>query len=306
MAELPLTGNGLAHPNRIAAMLCGLLSLVLYGGELLAQSAAGNDVPTKVERGLTGSYRFSYLGKPLQAKSQRDSDAPLGIRLAASSEDRQRYEVKFLGNKEGTYDLRLLMEHVDGSEVTDLAPIPVEIVSMLPKDQRSDLFESANFEPTVWGGYRLSLGLIGLIWLGVPIAYFIRKSLLAKPIIELAIVEPPPTFADQLRPLVEAAASRTLSVREKGRLELLLVHYWRERIAIQSIDMASAIRQLRSHPEAGPLVTTVERWLHQSEASVDDSERSPDSIVELLKPYRGAVPLDETPTLVGETGSTSP
>lgn len=269
-------------------------SLIVFNGtlELQAQSNTISTIQAKVERGITGAYRFKYAGTPLKAKPQLDSDAPIGIRLSTSPSNSQSYEVRFLGIKEGNYDLLALMEHVDGTEVRDLAPILVEIVSMLPKDERSDLFEAAAFQPKVWGGYRLSVCLIGLIWLSIPIVVLVRRSMQAKPIVVAPVVEVPPTFADQLKPLVESAAAGTLSVREKGRLELLLVHYWRERISLQGVDMANAIRQLRSHPEAGQLITKVEKWLHQSESAGTDLDGSPSSIVELLKPYRGSAVID--------------
>ena len=265
----------------------------IVSSPLPAQTSEARVSQSKVERGLTGLYRFEYAGKPLQAKSQRDTDAPLGMRLSSSPEDRKQYEAKYVGNREGSYDLRLLMEHVDGSEITDLGPMLVQIVSTLPKDLRSDLFETADFQPSLWGGYRMVLGAVALIWLSIPIGISIRRSMRSKPQEDPQVVEPSPTFADQIKPLIEAAVSQTLTVREKGRLELLLVHYWRERVSLQSLDMASTIQQLRSHPEAGPLVTSLERWLHQSEMEADASRPSPDTIVDLLKPYRGSAPIVE-------------
>ena len=255
---------------------------------------AGTAAEVQGERGLTGIYVFDYSGKGLRSKTQRDSDAPIWIRLVASAKDLHHYEAKFLGTVEGVYDLRLLMEHVDGSDVTDMAPIQVRILSTLPKDHRSDLFEVAEFKPSFFGGYRLAIVLVSLAWLSIPLVAFIRRSLRTVPPVELAVVECPLSFADQLQPLIEAAASRTLSIPEKGRLELLLLHYWRERATPQSIDIASAIRGLRSHPEAGRLVTTVERWLHQSDSLEAESDRSPDAIVELLKPYRSLAAVDES------------
>ena len=215
------------------------------------------------------------------------------LRLSISPEDRHRYEAKFLGTVEGIYDLRPLMEHVDGSEVTEMTPIQVSIVSMLPKDHRSDLFDAAEFKPSFWGGYRLALVLVSLVWLSIPIFLAIRRSIRVVRPVNISFQEPLPSFADQLQPLIEAAASRRLSIREKGRLELLLLHYWRERTTFKSADIASAIRGLRAHPEAGMLVATVERWLHQSDMIGDEVDRSPEAIVELLKPYRSLATFDE-------------
>ncbi len=241
---------------------------------------------SKVERGITGTRQFPYSGKPLRAKPQRDAEASIVLRLTALPNDSKTYEAKFLGNKVGTFNLHANIEHEDGSKVTDLPPLAIEIVSTLPKDQRSDLFEAAAFEPKVWGGYRLSIVLFGLIWLSIPVIVLIRRAMKPKAVVMPQVVEAVPTFADKLKPLVEAAAAGSLSVREKGQLELLLVHYWRERISLQGVDMASTISQLRVHPEAGQLVTTVERWLHQS---ADGDECSAQSIMKLLEPYRGDI-----------------
>ena len=293
---LPKMGRGGGILNVCILYLVCILALNPIAN---AQSVAPTSTTTtvKVERGITGIHRFTHLGKPLKAKPQRDAESPIGIRLSTSVSDSHQYEARFLGNKEGVYDLRALMEHVDGSEPSDVPAMSVEIVSTLPKDQRSDLFESATFKPKVWGGYRLSLYLLGLLWLSVPIIYFIRRSMRPKAVAVVPVLQSQPTIADQLRPLVEAAAAKTLTVRDKGRLELLLLHYWRERISLQSLDMATAIGRLREHPEAGQLISTVERWLHQSEFDADYPSHSHDSILELLKPYQGYAVTEQMPSL---------
>ncbi len=288
----------LSTPTRLVLGLA-VLTFCHWLGDGVAFSLAigaqsGTAVEVKGERGLTGTYVFDFSGKALRSKTQRDSNSPIWLRLAVSQQDPHRYEAKFLGTIEGSYDLRSLMEHVDGSEVTEMAPIQVRIVSTLPKDHRSDLFEVAEFKPSFWGGYRLAIVFVCLAWLSIPMVVFVRRSLRAVPQVNRTVAEAPPTFADQLQPLIEAAASRTLSIHEKGRLELLLLHYWRERTMLNSTDIASAIRGLRSHPDAGTLMTTVERWLHQSDAIEDESDRSPEAIVELLKPYRSLATIDES------------
>ncbi len=238
-----------------------------------------------VERGVAGTKLIHYSGKPLRAKSQRDADASIVIRLAVSPADRSKYEATFLGTRVGTYDLSKWIEHADGSEATDLPACPVEVVSTLTNDQRSDLFDAAKFEAHVWGGYRLSACLIGLIWIGIPIVVLVRRAMNRKTIEAPPAVQKTPTFAERLKPLVEAAVAGKLSIREKGQLELLLLHYWRERNSLQEVDMATAIGQLRQHPEAGQLITHIERWLHQSSSSSESDACSAESIKQLLEPY---------------------
>ncbi len=100
----------------------------------------------------------------------------------------------------------------------------------------------------------------------------------APPKVEPRIEPPPLTYADQLRPLVEAVASRALTIPEKARLELLLYQYWKERIQEHASEWRTLIPKLRIHPEAGPLITTIERWLHDRPRSTtrrnDPSNRS--------------------------------
>ncbi len=279
----------------LKCMFVAFLWNTFYSIESHAQSKTASSMPFKVERGITGVRHFTYTGKALQAKPQRDSDAAIVLRLSKTPGDLNAYEARFLGSREGNYDLRELVEHIDGSEVVDLPPVLVEIVSTLPKDKRSDLFKAATFHPKVWGGYRLSICLLGLIWFCIPAVVFIKKHLQPKPLLTPPIVEKALTFADRLKPLVESAAAGTLSVREKGRLELLLLHYWRERMSLQEVDMVTAIGQMRLHPEAGRLVTTVERWLHHSESAVGTENCSPEFILELLKPYREELASDSNP-----------
>ena len=69
-------------------------------------SESGAVISVKGERGLTGTVVFHFFGKPLRSKTQRDTDAPIWIRLSISPQDRHRYETKFLGTVEGVYDLR--------------------------------------------------------------------------------------------------------------------------------------------------------------------------------------------------------
>lgn len=282
----------------ICVFVTSLDSIRLYGQE---QSSAS--VVAKGERGLTGSYEFTYAGKPLQAKIERNNEAPISIRLIRSSREGTAYQAKFIGTVEGTYDLREHLEHADGSIPSGLSNMPVQIFSTLPNDHRSDLFETGAFKPSLFGGYRLSMGLLGLAWIAIPIFLFVQRAMRKKPVVILEPSVSAPTLAEQLHPLVEAAASRSLSIQEKGRLELLLYRHWRERAELKSTDMAFVIRQLRSHPEAGQLIGTLERWLHDSDSRQDPQERSPEAIVELLKPYRSQPAIQELP--IHEEGLTS-
>jgi hypothetical protein len=71
------------------------------------------------------------------------------------------------------------------------------------------------------------------------------------------------SLAERLRPLVTRAMRGELSTAELAELERALEGYWRRRLRLEHLPAAEAVSQMRRHPEAGPLVTQVETWLHR-------------------------------------------
>ncbi|MCE3016315.1 MAG: hypothetical protein ACK56W_12465 [Pirellula sp.] len=280
------------HPSeRTQNHIAILLSCIGFCLSLVAlRSLYGFDDSSRVtqaERGITQSLEFRYQGRILHVRPQREFDAPISVRLQRVNEHGSNYEARFIGNREGRFDLREYLEHVDGTPPNDLPSMPVQIVSMLPKDQRSDLFDSTVYRPKIVGGYRFAWIIGGLLWISIPCILWGIRHWKKPPVAPVAAEVKEPTVAEQLRPLIEAAAHRPLSTVEKGRLELLLYHFWRERGALTHDNMADSIRKLRTLPEAGELFRVVETWLHSNpeDSSVD---RSPEAILAILKPYQSS------------------
>ena len=48
----------------------------------------------------------------------------------------------------------------------------------------------------------------------------------------------------------------------------MLLGHWRERLGLDSQDLAEATARLRAHPEAGALLRALEDWLHRPPGSV--------------------------------------
>jgi hypothetical protein len=90
----------------------------------------------------------------------------------------------------------------------------------------------------------------------------------------------PRTLAERLRPLVERAMRGELSSRERAELELGLVAHWRRRLQLDEERPDVALTRLREHPEAGPLLRSLEDWLHRPHPPEDVD------VTALLAPYR--------------------
>lgn len=257
-----------------------------------AQGAPSADPPTS--RGITGSIVVEHAGQPLQAMVDQNLSSGVVVRVTdltpqADAGSPHRYRIDYIGAISGTFDLREFINHRDGTPASELAPLPVTIVSELPARHGTDLFREPVPPRFSQSHYRLILGGIALLWIAVPIFVLIRRAIRNRPTQATTPEPPPPTFADQLRPFVEAAMRGGLSVAQQASLELLLLAYWSDRRNLRSLSPADAIQALRVDPEAGQLLQAVERWLHSRNPA---SARTPQEIHELLEPYRSSKPVE--------------
>jgi hypothetical protein len=218
-----------------------------------------------------------------------DDKAPVVVRIAGSTPDGDfvLYDLRFIAQYAGEFDLRECLRKPDGSPLTNAAPLPIVVGKLLPEDHQGELFEFAGLSVPRLGGYKTALFVIGALWLLVP-AWFIGRRVLRRPPPPPPQPEPPASLADQLRPLVEAAIRGTLSTPERARLELMLLAFWRDRLGLDAgtMDQAEAICKLREHHEAGELLSLLERWLHRPPKGDEVVD-----VASVLDRYRSARPV---------------
>ncbi|MFZ4574368.1 MAG: hypothetical protein ACOYN0_08215 [Phycisphaerales bacterium] len=210
---------------------------------------------------------------------------PLLVRIADARPDGDAYlyDLRATAMVPGVHDLRTALERADGGAMDDLPLATIEAVSVLPKAHRG-VDPRPDPAPPALGGYRSLAIAAGVVW-GVPVLWFAGRAIFRRrraPVAAQAIA--PPTLADQLRPLVEAAIAGTAPVEDRARLERLLLAHWRERLSINAATAREALAVLKAHPEAGAILRAVEHWLHKPRA---EGEAGPD-ISALLAPYRGS------------------
>jgi hypothetical protein len=258
-------------------------------------------------RGITGSVEFTSAAAEIRARPNQSLSSPVLVRVAEATSgggggpDQTSYRIEFIGLVAGDIDLRDYLERADGS-IADIPPLSVRIVSQLPPDHGTDLFSGDSAPSLPPTGYRSLLLAIGAAWAAVPIVYLVVRQVRRKPPPPPPPPERTPTLADQLRPLAEAARDGTLSVSDRGRLELLLYHYWRSRLNLQG-PQAAVIAQLRLHERAGELLRGVERCIHAPPSSPRLSDQE---LGELLEPYRHAPAIEETAAAPGGAPGRAP
>jgi hypothetical protein len=229
-------------------------------------------------------------GTELEARPLIDRKSPIVLRIEASFRhgDSYRYDLVYYGLDPGDYDLRDYLRRKDGSQASELPPIPVTIKSVLPPGQVEPTKLGLGLLPRL-GGYWLALAGGGVLWIAGLLAILLvgrRRRRTA------AEESRPRTLAERLRPLVEEAAAGRLPHERLAELERLLLAWWRKRLRLEEERPAAAIAALRQHPEAGGLLSQLEAWLHQpaSHAAVD--------VAALLKPYQN-LPADALEFRVG-------
>lgn len=246
--------------------------------------------PARTTVGIEGRVVFRHpAAEPVQAVPVNDK-APVFVRIADSTRDGEYvlYDLRFIAQYAGEFDLRDGLRRPDGAPLTNAEPLPVTVGSLLPADHQGALFEVGGGRLPRLGGYQIVLFVIGALWLAAPVAVLVKRISRSRPV-PPPPAAPPRTLADQLRPLVESAMSGELSVADRARLEMLLLAHWRERLGLGAdIGQAQAMRTLRAHPEAGELLGLLDRWLHKprrpGEAGIEVSA--------VLARYRDARPVD--------------
>jgi hypothetical protein len=276
----------------------GVLAVLLSTAALAAPlQDAGSKPSATAVRGIAGAVEFKAPGPRIRASATQSLTSPVVVRVAdatTESEGQTKYRVEFIGMIAGDHDLRASLERQDGSAL-DLPPITARILSQLTPDHGTDLFSSAEspiLRPTL---YRVGMIALGVAWAGVPIAYVAVRAARRKQEAPPPPEVPPPSFADQLRPLVQSAIAGSLSIAERGRLELLLYLYWRGRLNLAG-RQAEVVPRLRTDPQAGALLRAVEYWLHGRR---DDLSRAEGEVAALLEPYRHAPAIDAPSVTAG-------
>ena len=270
--------------------------IVLVGLPVLATQAAwaqteqskdgGSSIGSSV--GMSSTIQGLVLpGTELEVKPLNDDDSPIVLRIkqAYIHGSSFRYDLVYYGLEPGQFDLRDNLQRKDGSTTDNLPAIPVTITSMLEPGQTMPNELETRAAPRV-GGYKVLLVGGGLIWLFVLLLLILggRKKNRNN---ELE-ARRPKSLAEQLRPLVESAIEGELPDDERAELEHLLLSYWQQKLDVDGLTPSQAIRKLKSDPVAGQLLTALEEWFHNPNAS-----KSHD-VAQLLEPYRTATPVLST------------
>jgi hypothetical protein len=265
----------------LACELTGQSSVAAPADEVVATNAPGaveldSTVATTVGMGARIDQHV-YPGAELIVRPLEDRHEPFVLRISNTYKHGtdHRYDFEFYALEPGTYNLADYLVRADGGDV-DLAPLRVVVNATLGPGQAVPM----ELEPTKlrWlGGYRLLIGFGAVLWLvGLWALVFVGRQ---KPPEKQVVAESSVSLADRLRPLVSAARDGSLASQDRAALERTLISYWSRKLNLLDLQPAELMRQLREHVDAGPLITSLELWLHHPNPS------EPIDLDQLLEPY---------------------
>lgn len=260
-------------------MMVGWLRIISLLVVLMAWAKAA---PPPRVIGMEGDLKVPLARGDYQPKPF-DDRTTLILRVEAvtpSADGKYVYDLHYMGFEPGVYRLSDYLIHPDGTLATEIGDVQVEVHSILPPDYDGAL-NSYVPRPFPWiGGYRMLLGILATLWVFglLAFAWFYRRK---KPALVVDDTPPPPTYAERMRPFVEAAAAGTLTSAGQAQLERLMTGYWREKLALpEKQRMAESLAAMMRDTDAGSLLRAMERWLHRPGGA------SPAEVNALLEPYR--------------------
>lgn len=275
--------------KRESVPLAGIVLLLITAVTIQVRAVEAEDTQPATHISTVGVFvkleQVVLPGSQIEALPLDDDQRPVVVRIIESFPHGTdyRYDFEYYGLDPGEYDLRDYLRRQDGTAINDLPPMPIKIVSLLPAGQVQPNPLAVHKTPRV-GGYRSTMISVGLIWLLVLLCLLFGARQNKKS--RAGSANSPVTFAERLRPAIDAAIAGDMTSEQHSELELMLVTFWRRKLNMDNLPMDESLRRLREHEEAGPLLRQLEDWLHRPSAN-----ESTVDVPELLRPYQG-IPAD--------------
>ncbi|PQJ28237.1 hypothetical protein [Rubritalea profundi] len=226
--------------------------------------------------GLPTRFTDIYIaGEKVEPIPRTDSSSSLVIRVLEikPASEGYRYDMEVYGLDAGVHSLARFLRFTESQlPVTELETT-LEIttqhpIDTLPKPQSLEYSTPGNLS-----NYRSTIWVAALLWVIVLVCIIVYRKPKPKNLGEEVRVE---TTHEKLQKLVLATAHGELDLTQKSTLERLIIGHWKKQVpGLDVLPTAEAISQLRTHPEASPLVLKIEHWLHAPSQSITQKEIEP-------------------------------
>lgn len=256
------------HRRKSVWVIC--IAVLAIGATIFFWPRKADD-SVNVPLGVEQAAIVTYSGPPVAVTPYKWGVA-VNVRIAKATEQAgaRVYDVRYIVNREGTFDLRDYLTAEDGSPLDGLPSFQFHGDPKLSKHLDTRIQETEEVTIEVGGHYYATLIGLGVVWIVWLLLLIFYKR--AKPPQAAAPPPPEPTLAELLRAYLAQLEADTLDAAAKAKLEMLLLRRWREEVAESEKSMSTALDAIGRNEKNGESLRQLERWLHHPNPNIRREE----------------------------------
>lgn len=233
----------------------------------------------RVPLGVEQAAIVTYSG-PLLAVAPYKWGVAVNVRIAEVIEksDRRIYDLRYIVNRAGTFDLKDYLVAADGSALAGLPAFKFEGDPKLSKNLDTRIQETEELRVDVGGRYYEWAVVLTLLWLGWLLLLIFWKR--PEPPAEPGAGLPPPTLAELMKSFLVQLEAGTLNADAKAKMEMVMLQCWRDELALNDISIDQAHGKIAKDAKTGEALRKLQHWLHHPSSPVPIAD-----IAAVIKPY---------------------
>lgn len=257
------------------------VALALVVAIPLAWWLTRKDDALNVPLGVEQAAIITYGGPELAVKPFKWGVA-VNVRIAQvrGQPGARVYDVRYLVNREGDYDLRDYLAAESGVVPEGLPVFRFHGDPKMSKELEARIKETEQVGVQVGGRYYTKLTALGIVWLAClyPLIFWGRPKRVAPP-----PAAPAPTEAEELHGLLGRLRDGTLDAAGQARMEMILLRCWRAGLLDAQAPMSAALSAVARDGRTGEGLRRLQDWLYRRESAVTTEE-----IAALVAPHARA------------------
>jgi len=260
-------------------IIFAVLACAIAAGVFYFTRSRDEETGVRVPLGVEQAAIVTYSG-PVLAVAPYKWGVAVNVRIAdiTALPDRRIYDLRYIVNRAGTFDLKDYLMAENGSALTGLPTFQFTGDPKLSKNLDARIQETEEIRIDVGGRYYETLAALAVLWIiWLLLIIFYKRP---RPPAAAATAPSGPTLAEMMQTFLAQLEAGTLDSGAKAKMEMTLLQCWKRELALADEPMTDVLDKLSHHDKTREPLRLLQHWLHHPASSV----RSTD-IAALLKPH---------------------
>lgn len=246
------------------------VALLLVVALPLAWWLTREDKLLNVPLGVEQAAIITYGGPELAVKPFKWGVA-VNVRIAqvTGAPGGRVYDVRYLVNREGDYDLRDYLTSASGVVPEGLPVFKFHGDPKMSKELEARIKETEQVGVQVGGRYYAKLTVLGCVWLAClyPLIFWGRPKRLAQAPVVASLTE-----AEELHGLLAKLRAGALDATGQARMEMILLRCWRAGLLRPDAPMSEVLAAVARDGRTAEALRRLQAWLYRRDAKVTAEE----------------------------------